>query len=461
MRQPERLRTTSTVTWLWGISAVAVATRVAAALYLGNEVTPLPGIFDQTSYHTLALRVLDGHGFSFGEGWWPVTPANQPTAHWSYLYVSFLAGIYAVAGPNPLVARLVQAVAVGVLQPLLTYRIGRRLFGRRVGLAAAAVAACYAYFVYYAAALVTEALCIVALLWSVDVAMGLVETAETPERSVRRVRWLHLGLALGVAVLLRQVILLTVPVILGWVAWRILRGPGHDSRRRELLVGLVTCVLVMAACVLPWTVRNYRAFHRFVLLNTNAGFAFYWGNHPIHGTSFMPLYSGGASAYLEVIPEELRGLNEAELERALLARGLAFVAQDPERVFWLSVSRIQEYLKFWPSRGSGAVSNLARVLSFGLCLPFLVWGIVLSLVKRPRSPGVDRCSTKGGLWLLYGVVFTYSAIHLLTWTLVRYRLPVDAVLMPFAGLSLIWTLDWLWRHARHGRLVSQPATSAS
>jgi len=460
MRQRERLRAISTVTWLWGVIAVAVATRVAAALYLGNVVTPLPGIFDQISYHALALRVLDGYGFSFGEGWWPATPANQPTAHWSYLYVTFLAGIYGVAGPNPLVARLVQAVAVGVLQPLLTYRIGRRLFGPRVGLAAAAVVACYAYFVYYAAALMTEALCIVALLWSVDVAMKTAE-ADAPRGRARAARWFQLGLALGVVVLLRQVILLTVPVILGWVAWRTLRGSGHDSRRREFLAGLVTCVLVMAACILPWTVRNYRAFHRFVLLNTNAGFAFYWGNHPVHGTSFMPLYSGGASAYLEVIPEELRGLNEAELERALLARGLAFAAEDPQRVFWLSVSRLQEYLKFWPSRGSGTISNVARVLSFGLCLPLLVWGIVLSLVKRRQPPGADHASTTAGLWLLYGVVFTYSAIHLLTWTLVRYRLPVDAVLMPFVGLSVIWTLDCLRQHTRPERRAARLALFSS
>jgi hypothetical protein len=39
-----------------------------------------------------------------------------------------------------------------------------------------------------------------------------------------------------------------------------------------------------------------------------------------------------------------------------------------------------------------------------------------------------------GLLILF--VLVYSGVHILTWTLVRYRLPVDAVLLPFAGLAL-------------------------
>jgi hypothetical protein len=39
-----------------------------------------------------------------------------------------------------------------------------------------------------------------------------------------------------------------------------------------------------------------------------------------------------------------------------------------------------------------------------------------------------------GLLILFALV--YSGVHILTWTLIRYRLPVDAVLIPFAGLAL-------------------------
>jgi hypothetical protein len=37
--------------------------------------------------------------------------------------------------------------------------------------------------------------------------------------------------------------------------------------------------------------------------------------------------------------------------------------------------------------------------------------------------------------ILFAVV--YSGVHILTWTLIRYRLPVDGVLIPFAALALV------------------------
>ena len=51
------------------ILLMAVGVRLAAAFYMGDTVEILPGTFDQLSYHRLTLRVLDGHGFIFGQRW--------------------------------------------------------------------------------------------------------------------------------------------------------------------------------------------------------------------------------------------------------------------------------------------------------------------------------------------------------------------------------------------------------
>ena len=63
---------------LTAIIFVSVLLRVAVAVYMGNEVVELPGIFDQVSYHNLALRVLGGHGFTFGEIPLPSCLTYQP-----------------------------------------------------------------------------------------------------------------------------------------------------------------------------------------------------------------------------------------------------------------------------------------------------------------------------------------------------------------------------------------------
>ena len=71
------------------------------------------------------------------------------------------------------------------------------------------------------------------------------------------------------------------------------------------------------------------------------------------------------------------------------------------------------------------MSNLNRVLSFGLYLPFMLAGLFLSF-SHWRS-----------FVVLYLFMITHTAIHLLTWPAPRYRLPVDAVLIIFAGLAFL------------------------
>ena len=252
---------------------MSVLARVSASTFLGAELVSLPGTADQLSYHTLAERLIDGHGFTFGTTWWPATAAGSQTGMWSYLYVLYLTMTYAIAGVNPLAPRLIQAIAVGVLHPLMSFLIGRRLYGSGVGIVAAAVSSVYAYFVYYSATLMTESFYITAILASLYLAIRLVDVAIAGRSDFElRGRALALGLSLGAAVLLRQVFLLFVPVLLIWVWW---------ANGRRISTAFLPAVVV-AALILPFTMYNYARFGRFVLLNTNTGYAFFWANHPIY-----------------------------------------------------------------------------------------------------------------------------------------------------------------------------------
>ena len=140
-----------------------------------------------------------------------------------------------MVGPAPLVARLVQAVIVGVLHPLLMWRIGSRVFNAQVGLVSAALSSIYLYFVYYGGALVTESFYIVAFLWVLDIATAMAWTVrEGRDTKVRS--WVLLGVACATGTLLRQVFLLVVPFILAWVAWQVCLA----RRRAGQALGLTT-----------------------------------------------------------------------------------------------------------------------------------------------------------------------------------------------------------------------------
>lgn len=427
-----------TAVLLGAIIAGAVLLRVGTALWQGNAVQSLPGVEDQISYDMLARQLLAGHGFTFPVNWWPVTQAGEPTAHWSFLYTLYLAAVYGLFGAEPVLARLIQAVVAGILLPWLTWRVGRRIFDDRVGLVAAALSAVYIYFFYYAGALMTETFYIISILWTLDCALRI--AAAGPAGTKRWLPWLELGLAMGVAILLRQLFMLVVPVVLLWLWWLALRNDRRLAVSRALLARLAGSVAVIALLILPWTARNYLAFGRLVPLNTNSGYAFFWGNHPIHGDSFISILPASGPSYQELIPAELRGLDEAALDQALLRRGLAFVAQDPGRYVRLSLSRAKDYFMFWPSPDSGRVSNVARVASFGLLLPFMLYG--LATARRSARAGWRAApgswlTPDAGLGLLAAFAAVYTAIHLLSWALIRYRLPVDAVLLIFAASAMV------------------------
>jgi 4-amino-4-deoxy-L-arabinose transferase-like glycosyltransferase len=387
------------------ILAAAVVIRIPAALLMGDQVRELPGIQDQVSYDALARSLLAGRGYSFTNNWYPFTPANTPTAHWSFLYPLYLAGVYSITGYHPLVARLLQGAVGGALLCFLIYRIGRRLVNEETGLAGAGLAAVYGYFIYYNVALMTETFFIVLVLFSLYLSL---ELKEQPTLA----RWALLGLTLGVAGLLRQTVLLLVPFLLLWLLWEL----KEDGVRWGSVAVSVGIIILMIA---PWTIRNYLVFHQILLLNSNAGYAFFASNNPNLGTDWRN------DVVVVPVPDELAGQNEAQLDRALTRRGIQFILADPERYVRLTLDKTLEYFKFWPSRESGQMSNLVRVFSFGLYLPFMLLGLYLSFA-RWRSFAV-----------LYLFIVIHTGIHLLSWPAPRYRLPVDAVSMVFAGMAIL------------------------
>ena len=428
--------------WLIAIIVISVLLRLTAAIYLGNNVTDMPGTFDQISYDTLAYRVLTGHGFSFGQPWWPATAANAPTAHWSFLYTLFLAAVYGLFGSIPLAARIIQAVLAGIVMPLLLFRLGNRVFGPVVGLVASTISAIYIYFFYYAASLMTETFFILGILWSFDIAIGIRYT-EIP----RTRQWILFGLSIFMTTLTRQTFLPIIGLIGLWL-WFAAKG-----MRLKIVKGFTLSIVILILGIAPWTIRNYRIFHQFVLLNTNAGYVLFWANHPVFDTNFTNELPQGVT-WGSLIPQELIGMDEAKIEKELMRRAIRTIIDDPVRYFLLSLSRIKEQFKFWPTSESSLISNISRIGSFGLFLPFMCYGTWLATFRPRRYKLLDDINeqdrfsqisawlkTPVALWL--GFFCIYTLMHVATWAAIRYRLATDAVMIIFAAVGIVDLYDRL------------------
>jgi Dolichyl-phosphate-mannose-protein mannosyltransferase len=412
---------------LVAVILVGMLVRLALALWLGDRVEPISGAYDQVSYDLLAQRLLEGKGFSFPVDWYPFTKANEPTAHWSFLYTLYLAGVYAVFGHHPLAARVLEVLLSG-LNVWLAYHLGKRLFGEWTGWAAAALTALYGYLIFFNAVLMTQTFYILAVLATLDVALALVAQPTLW-------RWVLLGITIGLGTVLRQTLLLFAPFLFAWLVWAIRRQAAQSKQSSPstmierhsapLASGVLLSLIVIAAFILPWTIRNYLTYHDFLLLNSNGGYWFYASNHPDQGTVFD---QNAAPA----IPDSLRGLSEPALDRALLREGLGFVLADPQRFMLLSISRLKDYYWLLPSEESSSISNFSRLFSFTIYLPFMLYGLWLSRHQ----------------WRLCLPLYLYVAFDALlclsSWAAPRYRLPSDAVLMPFAGLAIV-SLATRWR----------------
>ena len=193
-------------------------------------------------------------------------------------------------------------------------------------------------------------------------------------------------------------------------------GAKKRTVRRWHFVGPL---VAMACLIVPWTFRNQAVYHQFLILNSNAGYALFASNNPNLGTDWRN------DEVVVLIPEEMYGLNDAQLDQALARQGIKFILADPKRYASLTLNKMTEYFRFWPSSESAPISNLNRVLSFGLYLQFMLLGLALSLSRWRRYTPLS---------LFIGI---HTAIYLLTWPSPRYRLPVDAVLIVFASLAVL------------------------
>ena len=400
--------------WLIAILCLALFVRVVTAIWLGDvmEILPAGGTHDQVTYDLLAKRVASGQGFTYPEHYYPWVPPDTITSYYSGTMVLQLAIIYKLFGYHPLVARLFFAM-LGTAIVFLIYLLASRFFGKLAGLFAAVFAALYSYLILYSATLLTETPFILLLLIAIVSAYIVVEDGNH--------RYLLLvGIGLAGAILFRMAVLAFVPVFLAWIYFS-----SRATGRKPISIGLllIPCAIIMLA-VLPWTLRNYGLYGRFMLLESQFGHVFWNSNHPEQGTNFR-------GPWVAPIPEELLELNEADLTYELLRRGRKFVVEDPVRFLLLTVSRIKYFFTFWPTADSSLVNNIARVLSFGILLPFMAAGLALSVRNWKRFLPI------------YLFLLIHIGVYVSSWVMVRYRVPADVLLLPFAALAVTQLISYL------------------
>jgi 4-amino-4-deoxy-L-arabinose transferase-like glycosyltransferase len=239
--------------------ALIIVGAFAFRLLLAALFVRFPGIADSNHYTNMALRLLDGHGFTIDYIWqYNVPPAGliHPEDHWMPLAAVLAAVPMALFGAtegvfNP--ASLLLFMVAGALLPLIAFWAARQLkLGEQAALFSAGAAAFLPELVLNSVR--TDTTVPTALFVGVAV-LAFIEGARRGGA-----RWYALaGVMTGLAYLTRSDALLLLP---GFVAWGLLMwwAGRRGWTERPQWRGAALAPLVALLVVTPWLIRNWQAF---------------------------------------------------------------------------------------------------------------------------------------------------------------------------------------------------------
>ncbi len=403
----------STSTFALGaIVVLALALRLVWIAY--SDWRPLPDD-DAFRYDWFARRLAEGEGFVHLNG--------NPTAFWPPGYALLVAPLYALFGPEPLWAQLLNAVlAAGTV--VLTFALGRRALGDGAALNAAGIVALFPSLILFTGVTLSEtAFTFFALL-------GLWLLVTERGHGPLGVRTLTLaGGVIGFAALVRGQALLFPLVALPF--WYKASRDWRETVRRFALVS--ACA---GAAVLPWTIRNAIQMNAFVPISTNAGVDLWIGHHDgASGRGQMADALVYSRPDLDSVAGEV-AVNAAGFRQAIrfaLEQPLTELQLLPKKLFYLYYHD-EEGLRW--NDGHGGQPWMAPRLWEALrwtsnayyyaVLALFAAGLALSSRQR-RTPS---------LALVASTIVYWTAVHLVFFGDPRFHAPAMPLFAVFAAIPL-------------------------
>ena len=391
------------------------------------------------------------------------TPHGRPPG-----YPYFLACVYFLFGTSYLAPRLVQ-MGLGLINIVLMFLLGRRLFGRTAGLVAAVFMAAYWVFIYFEGLLTYPAVVVFLLLVLMHV---LCRWAGKPS-----IGWaLASGVLLGAFGLFRPNGLLYGAVVLLWMAWVLYRR-GKMGRVAPSAIAVTAGVLIV---LLPPTVRNYVVAKDFVFISSYGGLNLYVGNNA-EATGVEPripelkelagIENWCCFDYPAVVRGLARKLGKEELTFSeanayFYRQALGFVREHP---LLFVKNTAKKALLFW---GPGEITNdtvmaydkayspiLRHLPGFPVVLALFLLGMFMWFLDGAREqgktgtvpservperdgtvpaspPGEDETTQQARL-VVFAFIPTYFASVLPFFIAGRYRVPIIPFLLLFGAYGVV------------------------
>lgn len=393
---------------------------------------------DQLVYNQLALNILQKRGFSQC-----IDPPYTPSIQRTPAYPLFLAAVYTLFGVNNYEAVRVIQILLMLGVCVLTFMMALLVYGKKPIAYLSLIICGFIGFDYYTGLsvysyLLTEPLTI----FFVCCVMFFVLLAYQSERTIC---FILAGVFMGATMLTRPAYLLLPLLIILFMAYK------EPARKKILNLALLCVALIIV--VLPWSIRNYLAFDRFVPLSASlSGLALFSGAI-INNPDFMPYPDADFSkngvallpADLEHARNELRqlyqvfnyggdgGMQLFVHDRELKKIGIKIIREDYLVFIKRWIYRIMGHCRF------GDVANILNGITISIdtkqSLKIFLKSLVLLIIALSILYGL-----KNDRFLLLLLFPLYNMLIYTPFTpQIRYSLPAYPfiIIMFSAGLFLI------------------------
>lgn len=357
----------------------------------------------------VAFYIVDARTFSSDEAHWLKMGADlaeeglfseRAGTFRPPLYPLLIALCYKIFDGEMIFLRLIQIV-LSTATCWFLYEIARELTGLTAGIIAGTIFSLYPLFIFFSAVLLAETLllfCTVLVYWCLH------RYCLFPNYN-----WaICIGICLALGALCKPVMLVWLPGILAVVYLK--------SVNRDRLIHSAVVLIALCITIFPWTVRNAYVTGHVVPISTNMGINFLVGNEPGSTGSYRDGIDYWAMANqiagFEVDPV----LRDAKVIRSVIND----VWREP---LWFLRMGIVKVLLLWnPIVEEGSWSQRLVVSFTSGALLFV--GML----------GIWRFRNYPLIWCAIAFVASLTIAHAVFFSHVRFRLPIDVVLIvPAAG----------------------------
>ena len=349
----------------------------------------------------IAAALASGQGFSNPFG----TPTG-PTAWLGPVYPFVLSRFFVVFGSYTEAAvawALLFNCLISALTCIPVYFAALYTFGERLAVRSAWVWALFPYTMYWGMRRIWDtSLSAFLLILLFMITLQLAKTS-TPQK------WALYGLLWGIAGMTNTAELAFLPFAGSWICYSQFRQ--GKPFFRNATVGAI----LFFATVAPWTIRNYRVFHKFIPIRGNFGEEFHLGNTPdALGNWQVFLHPSQSNLELRLY----RQMGEPAYIHSKLEQTLQFVHDRPARFAYLTFAHFVYYWAGAPHAEKYPGIYELKTFLFLSSSVFAFWGLLIAL--RQRLPGAT-------LYLL--LLLTYPVVYYITFPHPRYRHPLEPAML--------------------------------